>query len=527
MTAPPSFEFFSTELYVTAAVLGFVALLYSTLQDGRKLYPPGPLGLPVFGMMFHFPQNQPWIQFREWSKKYNSDAVSIEVLGQRTVVLNSSIATQELMVKRSAIYSDRPALPMLNDLLGWNWNFAFMRYGATWKEHRKLFQQEVQHSLAHFAQPHALAATHRLLGSILTSPEGYIAHLKHLAGYFALSSAYGLDIKPSGDPYVEIAEKANEGPVKAASFPPYLVDTIPALKYIPAWFPGAQFKRDARVWAEFAEKLLEVPFQAAKERYVQGTGKPCIASRGLEEIRSNASAPHQEEQELNLKSVLGVFYSAGVESTLASLSTFVLAMVLHPEVQKTAQRAIVEAVGDNRLPEFDDIQSIPYLQALVKEVFRWQPAIPLAIPHTTTADDYYQGYFIPKGSTVIGNAWAILQDESIFGEDTHLFKPERFLTEDGTMLNPSVPNPDVAFGFGRRACPGRFLAERLIIITAASLLHCFEISKVKAKDETEISPVVEYTTGMISYPKPFACDFKVRSAKLKEIIQDASQDVGK
>lgn len=52
-------------------------------------------------------------------------------------------------------------------------------------------------------------------------------------------------------------------------------------------------------------------------------------------------------------------------------------MVLHPEAQQTAQRAILEAVGHDRLPEFDDIQAIPYLHAVVREALRWNPVIPM------------------------------------------------------------------------------------------------------------------------------------------------------
>ncbi|TFK73152.1 cytochrome P450 [Pluteus cervinus] len=522
MAALPEPDFILVKFCIAAAILGVTALIFQKLKSVHPSYPPGPKGVPILGVMLDFPQERPWIKFKEWSEEYGSDITSFEVLGKRMVVLNSYAATQALLVKRSAIYSDRPELPMVNDLQGWNWNLAFMRYGPTWKEHRKLFTQEVQHALAHFSKKYAFGAAHRLLGSILSSPEDFGAHLKHLTGYFTLSVAYGLDIKPAGDPYVEIAERANEGLVKAASFPSYLVDAIPALKYVPEWFPGAKFKRDARVWARYTKTLREAPFQAAKERYVHGTGKPCVASRGLENIQSGGA---RQEQESCLKSVLGTFYSAGVDTTLSALSTFVLAMVLHPEVQQTAQKAILEAVGHNRLPEFEDIQSIPYLQALVREVFRWQPVVPMAVPRTTTADDHYGGYFIPKGSTIIANAWAILQDESIFGKDTHIFNPERFLTEDGSRLNPSIPSPDMAFGFGRRVCPGRFLAEHLVVVTIASLLHCFDINKAKDENGKETCPNVDYSTGLVSYPKSFACDFKVRSTKLKGLILEAGKDV--
>ena len=129
-------------------------------------------------------------------------------------------------------------------------------------------------------------------------------------------------------------------------------------------------------------------------------------------------------------------------------------MALHPEVQKKAQKSLDELLGGNRLPEFGDMSQLPYLSAVVNEVLRWHPVTPFAIYHLCTQDDVYEGYNIPKGSIMIPNAWAILQDESIFGPHTDQFIPERFMKPDGTV-NPDLSDIDLAFGFGRRSCPGR------------------------------------------------------------------------
>lgn len=57
--------------------------------------------------------------------------------------------------------------------------------------------------------------------------------------------------------------------------------------------------------------------------------------------------------------------------------TFILAMVLYPDVQKRAQAAIDEVSGKNRIATIDDFDSLPYIHALVQEVIRWQPVNPL------------------------------------------------------------------------------------------------------------------------------------------------------
>jgi cytochrome P450 len=79
-------------------------------------------------------------------------------------------------------------------------------------------------------------------------------------------------------------------------------------------------------------------------------------------------------------------------------------MALYPEVQKRAQADIDHAVHD-RLPTLDDLDALPYLRALIKEISRWGPVAPLGLPHRVLQDDVYEGYFIPKGATVVGNVW--------------------------------------------------------------------------------------------------------------------------
>ena len=101
-------------------------------------------------------------------------------------------------------------------------------------------------------------------------------------------------------------------------------------------------------------------------------------------------------------------------------------MALYPEVQKKAQAEIDAVVGPNRLPDFYDRPSLPYINAIVKESSRWNLAAPLgrhfqviikiittiltspeAIPHMSTMDDEYKGFYIPKGTIMIGNAWLV------------------------------------------------------------------------------------------------------------------------
>ena len=123
-------------------------------------------------------------------------------------------------------------------------------------------------------------------------------------------------------------------------------------------------------------------------------------------------------------------------------------MALNPNVVKKAQEELDRVVGKDRLPEFSDRDDLPYIDALVKELLRWNTPLPISLPVKTTKDDIYRGYFIPAGSTVIENTWAVCHDPAIY-PDPEAFNPDRFL-KDG-KIDPQVFNPeDRVFGSGRR-----------------------------------------------------------------------------
>ena len=99
------------------------------------------------------------------------------------------------------------------------------------------------------------------------------------------------------------------------------------------------------------------------------------------------------------------------------MMSFLLAILLHPELQRKAQDEIDAVTGRARFPTFEDRPRLPFVDALCKEVLRWRPAAPLRrsnpwslkrgvyicllftdIPHTATEDRVYEGFFIPKGA---------------------------------------------------------------------------------------------------------------------------------
>jgi Cytochrome P450 len=105
--------------------------------------------------------------------------------------------------------------------------------------------------------------------------------------------------------------------------------------------------------------------------------------------------------------------------------------------------------------------------------------------------------------------------------DPMAFKPERFLDIDGQ--GPEVDPHSIAFGFGRRVCPGRILADTTVWLSAAKALAVFEISKpVENGVEVDIKP--EFLPGVISHPAPCKLQITPRSAAHEELILAVEQE---
>ncbi|KAK6985030.1 cytochrome P450 [Favolaschia claudopus] len=489
------------------------AAILLTLRKRRRpsllSLPPGPKGLPLVGHLFTLPLTKQWETYAGWSQQLGSDIIHLDIAGSSIIVLSSTEAVKELFERRSSLYSDRPESPM-RQLMGWGFSVGFMKYGAyqyfsphvgeRWRAHRKLLHDAFNTSANKQFHAQERAAAQVLLRRILQDPHSrccnVMEHFRHLAGSLVMDITYGIDVRETEDPYINIAEKAMYG-LSVASVPgAFLVESLPVLKYVPDWLPGAAFKRKAEEWKKWTCDLLEVPFKETQRNMSLGKAKPSFVSLNLHRLEiEDMGNTEDDKKESVIRGTAGSMYAAGSDTTVAALGTFVLAILLNPDVQQKAQAELDTVLGPGLLPDFSDRDTLPYVTAIVKETLRWRPVTPMAIPHYLSVDDEYRGYRIPAKSVIIGNAWAILHDENMYPNPDN-FNPERFLLNG--KLNPEMRDPEAAFGFGRRICPGRHVATSTLWITVASILSTFSIRKAKKEDGEVIEPTNEYLPGLVS-----------------------------
>ncbi|KAJ7634757.1 cytochrome P450 [Roridomyces roridus] len=499
----------TSSLSLDLAAIGAAALCLVYMRRDTRPVPPGPRPLPLVGNLLDLPKHEQWLVYQEWSRRYGSDVVHMNVLGTDIVVVNSAQAAAALLGQKSAIYSDRPRMPMLGELVGLGWHFGFMPHGDNWRAHRKLFAQESGASAIQGYNEQETKWIKTFLKNLRDDPKEFLMHIQHMASGLALETTFGLQVQPSGqpDPFIAATKQAVEALTETGLFGTYFVDFLPALKYIPSWFPYATFRRQAKEWRKSSDIAAHVPYELLKKNIATNDYVPSIGSKIL--------SAGVEEEETVVRQTTAAMFANGSAAVVSALSTFILAMRLYPEVQAKAQKEIDQVVS-GRLPDTSDEANLPYITAIVREVGRWQPVVPLAFPHMLSADDTYEGYHLKAGSIVFPNAWAILHDPNVYPEP-HIFRPERFLTTDGT-LNPDVKDPDAVWGFGRRACPGRKMGHSTLFGAIAAMLATFDVKPAFDENGKIIVPSGEYGAGMLRYPKAFECRIETRSVDAMALI---------
>ncbi|KJA21689.1 hypothetical protein HYPSUDRAFT_67610 [Hypholoma sublateritium FD-334 SS-4] len=497
--------------YAWTVATAFLALLgwtlRSRLSQPKLPYPPGPPARSMIsGNLADLPAKYAWHTYIEWGKKYG-DIIHYRTFNKHTIVLNSYKDIVELLDKRSSIYADRPRLPMM-DLMGLtDFNTGIMGYGPKWKFHRRILQQYFRADASLRYRAKQTRKVNDYLNSLLDTPDKFKHHIQTLAGAVIMTIMYDHDVAPTNDFFVDLAER-HTVLLSTGIFPrSSLFQAFSILRFVPAWFPGAGFKRLCLESRKVAFDMRDIPMAAVQKQMKDGKTPDCVTANFLETCKS------KEE----FDAISGMASGAYGGRTMASLETFFQAITMYPEVQRRAQKEIDEVVGSKRLINYDDWSSLPYVEALLREVMRWRPVAPLSLAHSTTADDVYKGYYIPKETMILTNLWAIAHDLRRYSEPER-FNPSRFIDENGRLNNDDVA---YVFGFGRRICPGRHVASATIWLAMATVLQLFNIQKKKDSSGKEIEVDGGYTDAFAIEPLPFECTILPRSTESRQIISEA------
>jgi len=163
--------------------------------------------------------------------------------------------------------------------------------------------------------------------------------------------------------------------------------------------------------------------------------------------------------------------AASMDTSATVIEWAMSELMKHPPVMKKVQKELKDVVGLERMVEESDLDSLEYLDMVLKENFRLHPVAPLLLPHEAMEDCTVNGFHIPQKSKVIINIWAIGRDPSVWS-DAEKFFPERFVGSDIDVRGRDFQL--IPFGSGRRGCPGMQLGLTVVRLVVAQLVHCFD-----------------------------------------------------
>ncbi|KAH6899258.1 cytochrome P450 98A3 [Coprinopsis sp. MPI-PUGE-AT-0042] len=496
-----------------AVVVGAITVAPLVLLLRRKSnrqgipLPPGLKGLPFVGNIFQMPQHKPWQVYRDWMGVYG-DMIYLEVLGQPLLILNTLEDSSELLERRSANYSDRfqsfGAKMMDTD----TWNWALDNYNHGLKEYRRLFHQLLGPKQVPQYRPVVEEEVYTFLQRLLSTPVDFTDHVRTFFGSIIMRVAYGSSDLEFNKVWIAEGENLIDRFADLLTPGHLMVDLIPALRHVPSWMPGAGWKREIESIRKLAVKVVNVPYDDTKERLESGVETevyPNMVQQFLGELDAGLSEEEYSQQENMGRRTI----ACPLLSIAMGLGLFA-ALAQYPEVQRKAYAEIERVVGRKRLPQLADLDQLLYVRAILKELTRWYVVTPLALPHLSRDDDEYKGYFIPKGTMILANSWAILNDPSVFANPHH-FNPDRYLDSNGNLSTTTLDPEVAAFGFGRRICPGRHLNNESTTLMIASLIAVFEVKPPEDKNGATLPVEFDTSSDVVAKPLPFRCQILPRS----------------
>ncbi|KAJ7720444.1 cytochrome P450 [Mycena metata] len=491
----------------SAAVLYLVQRL-SSFRKGRL--PPGPRGLPLVGNLF---QLSPDVShtFTKWKELYGP-LVYISVAGQSILILNSHKVAADLLDRRGPNYSHRPRLIVASEMLTGGFMIPFTQYNDVWRRMRRAAHEGLNNQVTRGFQPAQYREALLLTSGILSHPNRWNEEFRRATASMVWSVVYDKSpITNSEHPSIAAVHDFMARLVRAALPGSHYIEFFPWMKYIPSSM--AKWKRDAEEWYLKDSKVFEDLYTEAKHRVAAGDDRSTFAANLARDAKRHGLSDKESAW------LAAALYGAGAETTAGALSWFLLAMVLYPEVQSKIQEELDTVVGRSRLPKFADRCHLPYLQATVREVGRWHP---VGVPHQSAADDWYEGYFIPEGTICIANIWASNRDVEVYGPDAAEFDPGRYLDEKGQLKPALADTKDghVSYGFGRRLCVGRHVANSSLFIDIACLLWAVHIRPEQDAHGEPILPSESESIndGLVVRPIPFKCSIAPRFPGAETIL---------
>ncbi|KAL8188135.1 UNVERIFIED_CONTAM: hypothetical protein K2H54_062060 [Gekko kuhli] len=215
----------------------------------------------------------------------------------------------------------------------------------------------------------------------------------------------------------------------------------------------------------------------------------------LFQMKKSKNDPKSTYNEDNLRQCIFDLFIAGTETTSLTLRWALLFMANHPDIQEKILKEMEDALGSSQLLRYQDRKKLPYTNAVIHEIQRFQYILFFGLPRQCTKDVNLCGFLIPKEAMIIPDLRSVLLDPKEW-ETPEEFNPNHFLDKDGSFVEREAFLP---FGAGARICLGEQLARIEIFIFFTSLLRAFTFRLPEGVKELNADPMVHISL----VPRPY------------------------
>ncbi|KAL3818444.1 hypothetical protein ACJIZ3_004349 [Penstemon smallii] len=468
-------------LVLLLLVLAWSYVLGSNSSRHRGNLAPGPYPFPIIGNIFDLGR-KPHQSLAKLSKTYGP-LMSLHLGSKYTVVVTSPEMAKEILQKNDKVFSSRNIHVAAQAHDHHNHSMGYLPVGSQWNKIRRLcreqlfsiqcleagqgLRQEKLRQLCDYVQECCLS------GQVVDIGKAAFTTTLNLMSVTLVSVDFS---NYKGSDSSNEWEEAILGVMNVVGIPNF-ADFFPILKLVDP--QGVKRKAD-----KCFGRLLEMFEDIINQRIEYSKNNNSTKKKDLLEVLLDPT--HGSEYNLSsfeIKHLLLDLIVGGSDPTATIIEWAMTELLRNPKIMSTAKDELKSVLGGNKQAKESDILRLPYLQAVVKETFRFHPPGPLLIPRSSDYDTDIMGYLIPKNTQIIVNVWAMGRDSSLWSNPDS-FEPERFLNNKVDFKGRDFEL--IPFGAGRRICPGMPLTDRMVHLVLAYLIHNFDwvIGKQTEADDT-------------------------------------------
>ncbi|CAK7330665.1 unnamed protein product [Dovyalis caffra] len=419
----------------------FALLKKEILEDPtylhKKLFhklPPGPRGWPIIGAI-PLLGTMPHVTLAKMAKRYGP-VMYLKMGTCNMVVASTPDAARAFLKTLDLNFSNRPPNAGATHLACNAQDMVFADYGPRWKLLRKL------------------SNLHLLGGKALEDwAHVRVTELGHMLRAMSEASQRGEPVVvPEMLTHVELMTSAGFFNIG---------DFIPSVAWLDLQGIERGMKKLHGRFDVLLTKMMEEHMATAHER----KGKPDFLDVLM---ASHENLDGERLSFTNIKALLLNLFTAGTDTSSSIIEWGLAEMLKNPRILKRAQDEMDQVIGLNRRLQESDIPKLPYLQAICKEAFRKHPSTPLNLPRIADQACEVNGYYIPKGTRLSVNIWAIRRDPNTL-------RLKDFFSEKYAKINPRGNDFElILFGAGRRICAGTRMGIVLVEYILGTLVHSFD-----------------------------------------------------